>query len=348
MKKERGITLIALVITIIVLLILAAVSIATLTGESGILGRASDSSVETRGSSVQEQVDLWNNDKTAHKYAGGEASETLEHLLNRLVSDKLLTEEEKTTVEETGEVQIGKRTIVFGKETTTLLPAVDTENNDTTYLTEMTVNGQALKGWKYFCTEGDKVILIYEELFPVAALTVTGDTIRTSGTTGVFSNSNAGDFLNYLSGSGDYTNVWDNIRTEVCKTIKSNGLSITEDDIIVQGGATPVQFDEAYDLRYPDDNLEITYMSEALNPGYQYRIKGTSSYSDDLYLSSFASASNPILFPCDYWLNGMNAQSNRLCYVISDSAKLTYMWAVTSDCGIRPTISLPSSLFETN
>ena len=36
-KKEKGITLIALVITIIVLLILAGVTIATLTGDNGIL-----------------------------------------------------------------------------------------------------------------------------------------------------------------------------------------------------------------------------------------------------------------------------------------------------------------------
>ena len=35
--KERGITLIALVVTIIVLLILAGVSIAMITGQSGIL-----------------------------------------------------------------------------------------------------------------------------------------------------------------------------------------------------------------------------------------------------------------------------------------------------------------------
>ena len=36
-RKEKGITLIALVITIIVLLILAGVVIATLTGDNGIL-----------------------------------------------------------------------------------------------------------------------------------------------------------------------------------------------------------------------------------------------------------------------------------------------------------------------
>ena len=37
---EKGITLIALVITIIILLILASISIATLTGENGILSKA--------------------------------------------------------------------------------------------------------------------------------------------------------------------------------------------------------------------------------------------------------------------------------------------------------------------
>ena len=39
-KHESGITLIALVITIIVLLILAGVAIVTLTGDNGILGKA--------------------------------------------------------------------------------------------------------------------------------------------------------------------------------------------------------------------------------------------------------------------------------------------------------------------
>ena len=55
---EKGITLIALVITIIVLLILAGVTIATLTGENGILTRASDASEETKKANVEEQVKL--------------------------------------------------------------------------------------------------------------------------------------------------------------------------------------------------------------------------------------------------------------------------------------------------
>ena len=60
MKKNqaKGITLIALVITIIVLLILAGVTIATLTGENGILTRASDASRENEIASVKEQAQL--------------------------------------------------------------------------------------------------------------------------------------------------------------------------------------------------------------------------------------------------------------------------------------------------
>ncbi len=53
-RKEKGITLIALVITIIVLLILAGVSIAMLTGENGILTQAQRAKSETEKAQVNE------------------------------------------------------------------------------------------------------------------------------------------------------------------------------------------------------------------------------------------------------------------------------------------------------
>ena len=53
-KLAKGITLIALVITIIILLILAGVSIATLTGENGILTRASDAKETTEQAKEDE------------------------------------------------------------------------------------------------------------------------------------------------------------------------------------------------------------------------------------------------------------------------------------------------------
>lgn len=56
MKNNKGITLIALVVTIIVLLILAGVSIAMLTGQNGILNRASEASYESKLSNVAESM----------------------------------------------------------------------------------------------------------------------------------------------------------------------------------------------------------------------------------------------------------------------------------------------------
>ena len=57
-NANKGITLIALVITIIVLLILAAVSIATLTGENGILTQAGNSKTKTTEAQVDEEIKL--------------------------------------------------------------------------------------------------------------------------------------------------------------------------------------------------------------------------------------------------------------------------------------------------
>lgn len=58
MRNQKGITLIALVITIIVLLILAGVSIAMLTGQNGILTRANDSKDETTYAEIEERMGM--------------------------------------------------------------------------------------------------------------------------------------------------------------------------------------------------------------------------------------------------------------------------------------------------
>ena len=58
-NNSNGITLIALIITIIVLLILAGVTIATLTGENGLLTRANDAKVITEISALKEDIDVY-------------------------------------------------------------------------------------------------------------------------------------------------------------------------------------------------------------------------------------------------------------------------------------------------
>ena len=58
LKESKGITLIALVITIIVLLILAGVTIATLTGDNGILKKAGDAKTQTEQAKEDENFKI--------------------------------------------------------------------------------------------------------------------------------------------------------------------------------------------------------------------------------------------------------------------------------------------------
>ena len=57
-RENRGITLIALIVTIIVLLILAGVTIATLTGDNGILTKAQEAKDKTEQAEKDEKSDL--------------------------------------------------------------------------------------------------------------------------------------------------------------------------------------------------------------------------------------------------------------------------------------------------
>ena len=67
-KENKGITLIALVVTIIVLLILAGVSITMLTGQNGILNRAREAKEKTEVAQIQENTTINNYGKTIDKY----------------------------------------------------------------------------------------------------------------------------------------------------------------------------------------------------------------------------------------------------------------------------------------
>lgn len=70
MRKNNGITLIALVVTIIVLLILAGVSITTLTGDNGILTSASNAKIKSILATAVEEANLEINAQEMKYYSG--------------------------------------------------------------------------------------------------------------------------------------------------------------------------------------------------------------------------------------------------------------------------------------
>ena len=105
-KEKKGITLIALVITIIVLLILAGVTIATLTGDNGILTKAQEASIQTRGAQVEEVVNLWKSEIEMNKNSNSDATvKSEDELLEELLRDKQVYE---------NEIDRDTRTIIIG------------------------------------------------------------------------------------------------------------------------------------------------------------------------------------------------------------------------------------------
>lgn len=90
LKNNRGITLIALVVTIIVLLILAGVSIAMLTGNNGILTQGKKAKTDTEKAEAVERINLALNAALA---AATEDSANVPTVTNVKAHDSIFTQE---------------------------------------------------------------------------------------------------------------------------------------------------------------------------------------------------------------------------------------------------------------
>ena len=98
-KQKDGITLIALVVTIIVLIILAGVSITNLTGGDGFILQTKQAKETARGGDVQDTVSMAAINNGRKDYNGGK-KQTREEVIDQLHKDGKLTDSEVTTLEE--------------------------------------------------------------------------------------------------------------------------------------------------------------------------------------------------------------------------------------------------------
>ena len=93
LKKEKGITLIALVVTIVVLLILAGVSTNILFSDSGLIEKAQNSGLKIRAAQVEEVVANWKQSNFINSSINKQ-KETADKMLEDLLDKKLVTEDE--------------------------------------------------------------------------------------------------------------------------------------------------------------------------------------------------------------------------------------------------------------
>ncbi len=96
-KANNGITLIALVITIIILLILAGISIATLTGENGLLTKATTAKEKTEIEDAKEQAKIDIATEIAERIEAGQSTDLSDADIKQILTNKDYVKEAKDT-----------------------------------------------------------------------------------------------------------------------------------------------------------------------------------------------------------------------------------------------------------
>lgn len=110
LTKNQGITLIALIITVVILLILASVTLSLALSNNGIVSRTKESITDATIAQIQEKVSIWKLSKRVGKKSNSDQSKTFQQLLNELEEEGLINRTQREEIEETGEVTIGDTT----------------------------------------------------------------------------------------------------------------------------------------------------------------------------------------------------------------------------------------------
>ena len=143
-KNKKGITLIALVVTIVVLLILAGVTISLLLDENGIIAKSKDARTETRVSQIEDEVGMWKQHNFINKESN-QAQESADTMLASLISRKLLTEDEIDREQELITIKKKDGTVIkeisYSSVTINISKFPETEKSGAVVLTVDSVDG---------------------------------------------------------------------------------------------------------------------------------------------------------------------------------------------------------------
>jgi len=123
-KEQKGITLVALVITIIVLLILAGVSISLVVGQNGVLTRSTEAVMKNKAAEVREQLTMalaaaettyysaWTSDQSTTRLKAYITDKNVENELKKVLGDSDTVSIPADLVSSTG----AQKTVVITKD----------------------------------------------------------------------------------------------------------------------------------------------------------------------------------------------------------------------------------------
>ena len=124
-KNEKGITLIALVITVIILIILAGISISSITGDESALSNSKKAKKETEISAYEDQLEVIRAKAYAKDVTQSDVIEFLNDYANDIRQDKMFQDAKEITVDE--ENKVIKIITKEGYEIETSMPLIDDE-----------------------------------------------------------------------------------------------------------------------------------------------------------------------------------------------------------------------------
>lgn len=305
LKTSNGITLIALVITIIVLLILAGISISMLSGDNSILQKATDAKTSSERSEAKEQAQIdimaWITDKTANHQDASLNDEKIKEILSdnksyvKVAGDTSFTTAKGEYVIPYSELyKSNDNPPSTGQKLTEIITSED-YGKSTDY--SVSVNGKILNNWKIFLNDENNVYIIMGEFLDASLVqNITGiETDTTNYKYGVWHNGNRTPFLNSLLTPNNWSFLTNGL----------NGATATGTPTIEQ--------------------LEASYGQQSLEYG---------SVSGNLYVLPQSDNGN-----CDaYWLASPEYDDDFDLWAVSSNGELYFGGA--SERGLRPLIKL--------
>ena len=357
LKERKGITLIALVITIIVLLILAGVSIAMLTGQNGILTQAQNSKQATEKAEVKEraQTDIVG---VQTETESTEISKTaLKRILDKYfdnVPNDIKSDTEITAKAEYGGAKMKVSDIYSGEIIEKRYMAADIANatqEEKQSIYGATVTGYTLPsgtttdvGWKIFYADNSNIYLIADnyvernnlpnsttESGAVTAnkpndgnyarsayfTNILGDYAGSSRITDSRLKALNNDYFNTKNYSSTNANMKSVAYMMDTKAWNSKFLDNNKADYCIGGPSVELLF-KSYNEKY-----KTAYESQASNDA-GYQIRKTSSDSWGNFVSSMLSTSDPLYV--------ITSTSNAYGYWLASSSARTYGSVMSVAC----------------
>lgn len=371
-KKNSGITLVAVIITVIILLIITGVSVSVLLGRNGTIKESTVAKDKTNKAYAEECV-MTEVSGSYDKFGRINLDELNSNLRKNLENIELkaedgsysaLTEENRITklpsivkyrgydVEITGEASVTLTEEDDGEDVDPVDPEVNEPEKEKLTLEKV---DQMVEDYTYFCKDDENYYFIYDEYLPKEKIP-TSEKIGT-GTRdyNVFAKNKCTpeEFVRWLRGEGEYEHAWDSLEEEIKNKLVSQGVA-REDlaNLRLTGGPTPKQFKDAYNERYESKGKFDLVGDDS--KGYKYSLNGTTETTinvknKDVY-------KNKLFFPytgseqyhgCSgYWLAWTSIYSNdNICCVIFDG-DLTSRNDTYDYIGVRPIFSVPRELID--